>query len=71
MKFFTRKKQTSRRIGPKMYYTYSKKTDREKLKEDWNKVNADMWTAFKKYQHKKANRPADKDERYNDQFIIF
>ena len=58
-----------RRIGPKMYV--DKRTSKQKIKDDWRKVNADMWKAVEKYERKKRNRPFDKDEKHNDQFRIF
>lgn len=64
MKLF-KKFSLYRRVGPKLYKV-DRRTDRQKLDDDWHKVNADMWRAFKKYQ-----RAADNDEKKNDQFRLF
>jgi hypothetical protein len=47
------------------------RTDKEKIEDDWRKVNADMWKTVEKYEQKKRNRPYDYDEKHNDQFRIF
>lgn len=37
-----------RRVGPKLYKT-KYRSDRQKLKDDWRKVNADLWKSFRRY----------------------
>lgn len=66
---FLRGKIVYRRVGPKMYKDC--RTNKEKIEDDWRKVNVDMRKAVEKYEQKKRNRPFDCDEKHNDQFRIF
>ena len=60
---FLRGKIVYRRVGPMMYKGC--RTDKEKIEDDWRKVNADMRKAVEKYERKKRNRSFDYDEKHD------